>query len=182
MKYAPVASAAIVLVAVVVVGGPVFAADLSVGDQAPDFKLPGSDGKTYSLSDYEGKKAVVLAWFPKAFTPGCTNECKSFRADGDDLRAYAVAYFTASCDDAETNRKFAESLGLDYPILSDADGDVARAYGVTDADRKFPRRWTFIIGPDRKILHIDKSVNTANHAEDMAAKLKELGVPKRDES
>ena len=155
------------------------AVELKPGDKAPDFSLPGSDGKTYTLADFRGKQAVVLAWFPKAFTPGCTNECKAFRADGDALRAFDVAYFTASVDPPEKNKDFAKSLDLDYPILSDAEGTVARAYGVTDAVKKFASRWTFYIGVDGKILYIDKDVKTATHATDVAAKLKELGVAKR---
>ena len=122
------------------------ATELKPGDPAPDFTLPGSDGKTYHLADYHGKEAVVLAWFPKAFTPGCTAECKSFGAGGAALRKFAAAYFTASVDAAEKNRKFAESVGADYPILSDPKGTVARAYGVTSAVRPVAQRWTFYIG------------------------------------
>jgi peroxiredoxin Q/BCP len=70
---------------------PVSAAELSVGDKAPDFALSASDGKTYRLSDFKGKKAVVLAWFPKAFTGGCTTECRSLTANGEKIRAYDVA-------------------------------------------------------------------------------------------
>src|SRR5262245_40500316 len=95
------------------------ATPLKVGDSAPNFELQGSDGKTHKLSDYKGKKAVVVAWFPKAFTGGCTAECKSLRASGNEIRKFDVAYFAASADDAETNKKFAESLQADYPILSD---------------------------------------------------------------
>lgn len=162
-----------------VAAGNVTAAELKPGDKAPDFNLPGSDGKTYKLSDFRGKQAVVLAWFPKAFTPGCTNECKAFRADGDALWAFEVAYFTASVDPPEKNKDFAKSLDLDFPILSDPGGTVARAYGVTDAEKTTARRWTFYIGHDGKILYIDKDVKTATHATDVAAKLKELGVAKR---
>src|SRR3954453_10783353 len=89
------------------------AEELKVGDPAPDFTLKASDGKTYSLSDYKGKKALVIAWFPKAFTGGCTAECKSFRTYSDALKSLNVAYFTASVDTPETNAKFAESLDLD---------------------------------------------------------------------
>ncbi|HVY70297.1 MAG TPA: redoxin domain-containing protein, partial [Verrucomicrobiae bacterium] len=64
------------------------AAELQVGDPAPEFSLAGTDGKTHKLSDYKGKQAVVLAWFPRAFTPGCTAECKSMRASGDAIRKY----------------------------------------------------------------------------------------------
>ena len=159
--------------------GRVTAAELKPGDVAPDFKLQGSDGKTYSLADYRGKQAVVLAWFPKAFTPGCTTECKSFAKDGKALKAFDAAYFTASTDTPQKNKEFAESLQADYPILGDPGGKVARAYGVVDDQQKHARRWTFYIGADGKILQIDKSVHTSTHATDVAAKLKELGVPER---
>src|SRR5712691_4451597 len=76
-------------------------ADLKVGDQAPNFKLQATDGKTYQLSDFKGKKAVVVAWFPKAFTQGCTIECKSLAENGDKIRKYNVAYFMASVDPLE---------------------------------------------------------------------------------
>ena len=69
------------------------AVELKIGDQAPDFSLQGSDGKTHKLSDYKGKKAVVLAWFPKAYTSGCTIECKSLAENGDKIRKFNVAYF-----------------------------------------------------------------------------------------
>ena len=150
--------------------------DLIVGDAAPDFSLAGSDGETHSLKDYQDKQVVVVAWFPKAFTGGCTAECKSLKEKGEKIREFDVAYFTASCDDAEKNKAFAESLGLDYPILSDPEKKVAEAYGVVHPGRDVPERWTFYIGKDGKILHIDKQVQTKSHADDMAAKLKELGV------
>ncbi len=95
------------------------------------------------------------------------------------LRQYDVAYFTASCDTVEVNTKFAKSLDLDYPILSDPEGDVARAYGVIDDRRKFPQRWTFYIGPDGNILAIDKKVNARSHGKDVITKLGELGVAKK---
>src|SRR6187397_3415481 len=75
--------------------------ELKVGDNAPDFTLEASDGKTYKLSDFKGKKAVVIAWFPKAFTQGCTIECKSLAANGDKIKKYEVAYFMASVDPME---------------------------------------------------------------------------------
>lgn len=155
------------------------AAELKAGDDAPDFEMTGSDGKAYKLADFKGKQAVVIAWFPKAFTGGCTKECQSLRDNGNDLRQYNAAYFTASCDTVELNTKFAQSLTLDYPILSDPDQKVAGAYGVLNPERKVPFRWTFYIGKDGKILHIDKAVATASHGADVAAKLKELGVEKK---
>jgi peroxiredoxin Q/BCP len=87
-----------------------------------------------------------------------------------------VAYFTASCDDVETNTRFAQSLELDYPILSDPERKTAQAYGVVGPGRANPARWTFYIGPDGKILYIDKAVKAASHGEDIVARLKELGI------
>lgn len=151
---------------------------LKPGDKAPPFSLKASDGKTYKLEDFKGKQPVVLAWFPKAFTSGCTKQNISFREDGQAMGRYGAAYFTASVDPPEKNKAFAESLDLDHPILSDPDGDVARAYGVVDDQRKLPRRWTFIIGTDGKVLAIDKQVTCDTHALDVADKLGKLGVPK----
>lgn len=154
------------------------AGELQVGDKAPDFELKGSDGKTYKLSDMQGKY-VVIAWYPKAFTGGCTKECKSFKAGGEALRSLEnVAYFTASCDTPELNADFAKSLELDYPILSDPTKETATAYGVSDG-KKNATRWTFYIDPAGKVAHIDKKVNTEKHAEDVAAKLAELGAKKK---
>jgi peroxiredoxin Q/BCP len=92
---------------------------------------------------------------------------------------FDVAYFTASVDTAEVNRKFAESLEVDYPILSDPDKAVAKAYGVVTAERANAFRWTYYIGKDGKILFIDKQVNTSTAGKDVAAKLAELGVERR---
>lgn len=92
-----------------------------------------------------------------------------------------MAYFTASCDPYEGekgNKAFAESLELDYPILSDPSRKVSDAYGVTDEKRTFPQRWTIYVGKDGKILFIDKMVKAGAHGADVAAKLKELGVEK----
>src|SRR5690348_16649268 len=87
---------------------PAAAADLKVGDPAPNFKLQATDGKTYQLSDFKGKEAVVLAWFPKAFTQGCTIECKSLAEHGDMIKKYNVRYFMASVDPLEDNIRFAK--------------------------------------------------------------------------
>ncbi len=157
-------------------------AELKVGDMAPAFSLAGSDGKTYNLADYKGKSAVVLAWFPKAFTTGCTIECRSLAEKGGLIKAYQAAYFMASVDAADGekgNKAFAESEKADFPILSDPTKETARAYGVLHPERGFAMRWTFYIDKDGKIAHIDKAVKPATSAEDMAAKLGEIGTAKR---
>jgi thioredoxin-dependent peroxiredoxin len=171
---------AILLAGGVLMFGTATAEELKVGDKAPDFSLAGSDGKTYKLADFRGKQAVVLAWFPKAFTPGCTTECKSMAQHGAELKRMDAAYFTASVDTPEKNKQFAESVGADYPILSDPSGEVALAYGVTGMIQRWASRWTFYIGPDGKILYIDKNVKPATHAEDIVKKLKELGVKEKE--
>ena len=155
-------------------------ADLKVGDPAPNFSLQGTDGKTHRLADYRGK-TVVVAWFPKAFTSGCTIECKSLAQNGDKIRAFDVAYFMASVDPLEGpqgNQAFAESEDADFPLLSDPDKQAATNYGVL-GPKGFPPRWTFYIGQDGTIAYIDKAVKPATSAEDMLARLNELGIADR---
>jgi thioredoxin-dependent peroxiredoxin len=155
------------------------AGELAVGDKAPDFKLEASDGKTYRLSDFKGKKAVVVAWFPRAFTQGCTIECKSLAANGDKIRRYDVAYFMASVDPVEGekgNKAFAASEKADFPMLSDPTKEVAAAYGVLNPERGVANRWTFYIDKSGRIAAIDKAVKPPTSAEDMLARLAELKV------
>ena len=169
----------ILIVSLVLVGGCGGPSGLNVGDPAPDFVLAGSDGKTYRLSDFKGKQAVVIAWFPKAFTGGWTKQCKSFRANGAELRKFNVAYFTASCAPLEGkkgNTNFAKSLDADYPILSDPSKETAKKYGVVSGIWPLPRRWTFYIGKDGKILKIDKDVSPSKDGANAAMTLKELGI------
>ena len=168
--------------------------ELKVGDTAPDFSLQASDGKTYKLSDFKGKKAVVVAWFPKAFTQGCTIECKSLAENGDKIRMYDVAYFMASVDSVEDNTKFAKATSVtlqsrgggpanvvdkkeaDFPLLSDPTKETATKYGVL-MPAGLASRWTFYIDKEGKIAYIEKKVQPATSAEDMIAKLGELKVP-----
>jgi peroxiredoxin Q/BCP len=162
--------------------------ELKVGDMAPDFSLPGSDGKTHKLSDYRGKEAVVVAWFPRAFTNGCTIECKSLAENGDKIRKYQVTYFMASVDPLAENIKFAKATTVqlgnqtvtkkeaDFPILSDESKEVATKYGVLNP-KGFTNRWTFYIDKNGRIAYIDRAVNAATSAEDMIARLQEIKVP-----
>jgi len=160
---------------------------VKVGDMAPDFTLQGTDGKTHKLSEYRGKQAVVLAWFPKAFTQGCTIECKSLAENGDKIKKYDVAYFMASVDPLEENIKFAKATSVklgdttvekkeaDFPMLSDPTKEVATKYGVL-SPRGTANRWTFYIDKSGKVSAIDTAVKPATSAEDMLAKLSELKV------
>ena len=170
------------------------AAELKAGDMAPDFTLQGTDGKTHKLSEYRGKQAVVVAWFPKAFTQGCTIECKSLAENGDKIKKYQVTYFMASVDALEENIKFAKATSVtlgegasarivekkeaDFPMLSDPTKEVATKYGVLNA-RGTANRWTFYIDRTGRVSAIDKTVKPDTSAEDMIAKLTELKVAMR---
>jgi peroxiredoxin Q/BCP len=170
-------------------------AELKVGDMAPDFTMQGTDGKAHRLSDYRGKQAVVVAWFPAAFTQGCTIECKSLAENGEKIRKFDVAYFMASVDPIEKNTEFAKATSVtlngragqtvvdkkeaDFPLLSDPDKSVATKYGVLNTERGVANRWTFYIDKSGRIAAIDKAVRPATSAEDMLTKLTEIKVASR---
>lgn len=105
-------------------------------------------------------------------------ECKSLRESGEQIRGYDVAYFAASIDAPETNREFAASLDLDYPILSDPGKETAKAYGVLRAFGLYAARHTFYIGVDGKILYIDRKVTPRTAGADLVARLDQLGIPR----
>ena len=161
--------------------GAAFAADepLAAGSTAPDWTLPGSDGNEYSLAELRKDGAVVLAWFPKADTPGCTRECQSLTKNGDKIREFKVSYFMASVDSIEDNTAFAQKYSADFPILSDETKEVAKAYRVMSAFG-FPNRHTFYISADGRVLAVDRKVNADTAAEDIVAMLEQLDVEKRD--
>src|SRR5258706_11127671 len=129
---------------------PAAADELKVGDKAPNFTLQASDGKTYSLADFQGKQAVVLAWFPKAYTRGCTIECKSLAENGHLIKAYDARYFMISVDTLDDNKGFAEKEKADFPLLSDPTKKTADAYGVLN-QAGLANRWTFYISRDGTI-------------------------------
>ena len=151
---------------------------LEAGDMAPDFSLIATDGKTYTLSDFRGKQAVVIAWFPRAYTRGCTIECKSLTEKGHLIKKYRAAYFMASVDPIEDNKGFAAKHEADFPLLSDPEKTTAAAYGVLH-EKGFSVRHTFYIGLDGKISAVDREVKPATSAEDMAVMLGKLGVALR---
>ncbi|MGC4004207.1 MAG: redoxin domain-containing protein [Pirellulales bacterium] len=149
---------------------------LRVGDAAPEFSLPGTDGELHSSAGLRGR-TYVIAWYPKAFTPACTSQCKSLGGSRR-LHAFDAVVFAASCDDFVQNQKFADSVAADFPILSDPDGKAAAAFGVK-TPIGFASRTLFIVGPDGKILDIEDSPNTADQAGELADKFERLGVPKK---
>ena len=161
-----------------VVGFSAFATELKVGDPAPNFRLQATTGDLYQLSDYQGKQAVVLAWYPMANTRGCTIECKSLTEQGHLIREYDVSYVMASGDPIDDNRAFAEKTGADFPMLSDPTKAAAKAYQVLNMFR-VASRVTFYISKEGKILKIDDDISPKTAAEDMANTLGELGIAKK---
>jgi len=151
--------------------------ELKVGDQAPDFALAGTDGRTHRLSEYRGR-AIVLAWYPRAATRGCTIECKSLTASAAAIGQYDVAYFMASVDTPEDNLAFAKNNEANFPLLSDPQKNTARAYGVLNQGG-LANRWTFYIGADGRIAHIDRAVNPESSGQDLVAQLNVLKVARK---
>lgn len=152
-----------------------FATNLKVGEQAPNFNLQATNGDFYQLSDYRGKQAIVLAWYPMANTRGCTIECKSLVEQGHLIRKYNTSYFMASVDPIDDNRDFAKKTGADFPMLSDPSKEVAKAYDVLNIMR-VASRVTFYISKEGRILKIDEDINPRTAAEDIAEHLNDLNI------
>lgn len=134
---------------------------LQEGAPAPGFKAQTDDGKTVSLSDFRGKN-VVLYFYPKDDTPGCTREACSFR---DSLAAFAkkdAVVLGVSLDDPASHTAFRRKFGLPFTLLADTDGAVARAYGVLDGD--CASRWTFVIDREGRIKRVFPNVKVDGHS------------------
>jgi peroxiredoxin Q/BCP len=154
---------------------------LEVGDKAPDFTLQASDGNTYSLSQFVGRQPVVIAFFPAAFTGGCTIQCKAIRDSSEEIKSYDVAYFMASVDTVEKNTEFATEYELDFPVLADPDKVMTDAFGVLGA-RGFANRWTYYIDADGIVVQIDKETNPSTAGQDLANSMAQLGFKRHQQS
>ena len=143
---------------------------LKVGDAAPQFKLPGHDGKTYTLEEFKGKK-VVLYFYPKDETPGCTKEACAFRDRNKDMQALGAVVFGVNTDSIASHKKFVEKYNLTFPLLSDADAKVATAYGAKGA-LAWVKRETFIVDSKGVIAHIFRDVDVGKHGDEVLAALR----------
>lgn len=143
---------------------------LNVGDTAPDFTVKDTNGNTVKLSDYAGK-TVVMYFYPKDDTPGCTKEACSFRDHYQQYTSKGIPVLGVSMDDEASHQKFTEKFNLPFPLLADTDGAITKAYDVDGGG--YSKRVTYVIGGDGKISKVYTTVQTATHAADI---LQELGV------
>jgi peroxiredoxin Q/BCP len=142
---------------------------LKEGSPAPAFQTKGDDGKTYSLAALKGK-TVILYFYPKDDTPGCTVEAKSFRDDSDKYAQKGAVVLGVSMDDAASHQAFRAKYGLNFPLLVDG-APIAQAYGVP-VSGGYASRQTFVIGPDGALMKIFRSVNPSVHSAEILSLLK----------
>jgi thioredoxin-dependent peroxiredoxin len=151
---------------------------MKVGQKAPDFATKDDSGKTVKLSDLKGKK-VVLYFYPKDDTPGCTTEACNFRDDIAAIRKLGAVVLGVSADSVESHQKFKKKFDLNFPLLADTDRQIIEAYDVWKEKSMYGRKYmgiertTFIIGADGKITHIFPKVKVADHSDEVLAALDE---------
>ncbi len=148
--------------------------ELKVGDKAPDFSLLDEHGKPVSLKDYTGKNIVVLYFYPKDFTSGCTTEACSFRDNYQPYREKGAAVIGVSLDSVESHKKFSEKYSLPFSILSDSGKETAKAYGVLGIGGLLAKRVTFIIDKNGTIARIFPKVDVTKHSEEVLKAIDEL--------
>src|SRR5436309_1218245 len=142
-----------------------------VGEKAPDFSAAASDGTTVKLKDVVGKGNIVLYFYPKDDTPGCTKEACGIRDTIADLKGLDAIVFGVSFDSVESHKKFIEKYKLPFVLLADTDKSVAKAYGIATDESKTAPRVTFIIDKAGKIAYVNPKVNAANHAAEVRTAL-----------
>ena len=144
------------------------------GAAAPRVEGKDQDGKTWKLADMAGKKVVLLYFYPKDDTPGCTKEACGLRDRMADLKQDGVEVVGVSFDSADSHQKFIAKYKLNFPLLADADGKIADAYGVRITGRDMARRVSFLIGLDGKIAHVTDTPSTDTHLSEMKAAVEKL--------
>jgi peroxiredoxin Q/BCP len=156
-------------------------AELTEGSPAPAFKLPASTGGEISLADYKGKQAVVLYFYPKDMTPGCTQEACSFRDLAADFAEVGAVILGVSTDDLASHAKFVAKHELNFPLLADAEAAVCQAYGVWQEKNNYGKKYmgivrtTFVIDKSGVIRKIYPKVKVDQHADTVLEFLKTLG-------
>jgi thioredoxin-dependent peroxiredoxin len=140
--------------------------DVGVGSKAPDFTLPSQSGEMVSLKDFLGEKVVILYFYPKDDTPGCTKEACAFRDEHEEFGKLDAEVIGVSSDSVESHRRFAEKHDLSFTLLSDEGGKVRRMYGVPNTFGIFPGRVTYVIDEAGVIRHVFSSqIGAVKHVE-----------------
>ena len=148
-----------------------------VGDKAPLIEGKDQDGKTWKLADQVGKQVVLLYFYPKDDTPGCTKEACGLRDRMADLKKSKVEVVGVSFDNAESHQKFIAKHNLNFPLLADTDGKIADAYGVRrEPGKNTARRASFLIGLDGKIAHVTDVPSADVHLAEMKEAVAKLGA------
>jgi peroxiredoxin Q/BCP len=141
---------------------------LTVGTDAPAFTAKDTNGNTVSLSDFAGK-TVVLYFYPKDDTPGCTKQACGFRDASADYQGKDIVVLGVSADDEASHQQFTQKYNLNFPLLADTEKTIIKAYDVDGGG--YAKRVTYVIDGNGKIIHVDSSVNTTTHASDVLAAL-----------
>jgi peroxiredoxin Q/BCP len=150
---------------------------LNIGDKAPDFTLPTETGETVGLKDYKGK-VLILYFFPRADTPGCTCEANEFRDSKKELESLGASVLGVSGDSVEDLKKFYDKYSLNFPLAGDTSHSMLEAYGVWQEKTTYGVkkmgivRTTYVIGPDGKVTHVYPKVKAEGHAAEVIAALK----------
>ena len=153
-------------------------AALKVGQKAPDFMVLNDQGQKVKLSDFRGKK-VVLYFYPKDDTPGCTKEACAFRDGIDEIKSRGAVILGISVDSVESHKKFKEKFDLNFPLLADTEKDVVEAYGTWKEKSMYGKKFmgiertTFIIDPQGKISHVFPKVKVEEHYDEVVDALEE---------
>ena len=151
---------------------------MKVGQKAPDFTATDDSGKAVKLSDLTGKK-VVLYFYPKDDTPGCTTEACNFRDEIAAIGKLGAVVLGVSADSVESHQKFKKKFGLNFPLLADTAREIIEAYDVWKEKSMYGRKYmgiertTFIIGKNGKITHIFPKVKVADHSDEVLAALED---------
>ena len=146
-----------------------------VGEAAPDFDLPDQTGARHNLQEFAGKW-LVLYFYPKDDTPGCTEEACAFRDDMHKLTALGAQVVGISVDDSNSHAEFAKKYHLPFPLLADKSTEVAARYGalMNLGLLKFAKRYTFLIDPQGKVVKVYEKVETSKHSQEIIEDLKQL--------
>jgi thioredoxin-dependent peroxiredoxin len=134
---------------------------LPVGSEAPVFEAETTEGERMALTDFRGREAVLLMFYPKDDTPGCTKQMCAARDEGETYRSRGVARFGVNTDSLESHRKFRDKYTLDFPLIVDRDADIASAYGVLREDGGVGRA-TYLIDRDGRIAYAEKGAHGAD--------------------